>query len=140
MALLGRLFVDGLERPSYKIMANNPSEPKPQEDRVLTSARREAIVVFVVWALALTYTVSVCYFYGYGRDPKSLKFVLGFPDWVFWGIIVPWAVCIVFSLYFGARFVRDEKLEEEPAETPVAPSKSEGSEEMTNVEGRTSKE
>jgi hypothetical protein len=113
------------------------SQPKPQEDRVLVSARREAIVVFVVWLLALTYTVTVCYFYGYGRDPKSLQFVFGFPDWVFWGIIAPWAVCIAFSVFFGARFVRDEKLEEEPAETAVAAAKTDGGKETPTTQEAT---
>ncbi len=42
-----------------------------------------------------------------------MKFVFGFPDWVFWGIVVPWVVCSIFSLYFGATFVRDEDLGEE---------------------------
>ena len=57
------------------------------------------------------------YTYGYGRSLEDLTFVLGFPDWVFWGIIVPWSVCVAFSFYFGATFMRDHDLGEELPET-----------------------
>jgi hypothetical protein len=42
-----------------------------------------------------------------------LRFVWGFPDWIFWGVVTPWVVCALISLWFGARFVRDEDLGEE---------------------------
>jgi hypothetical protein len=87
--------------------------PASNDDPVLRSARREAIVVFGTWLAAMTYTVTYCYLNGYGRAPESLTFVLGFPDWVYWGIVAPWSVSILFSLYFGATFTRDEHLGEE---------------------------
>jgi hypothetical protein len=83
------------------------------DDPVLRSSRREAIVVFLTWLAAMTYTVTYCYLNGYNRKVESLKFVLGFPDWVFWGILAPWSVCVIFSFCFGAIFVRDEDLGEE---------------------------
>lgn len=86
---------------------------QPVPDPVLQSARREALVVLGTWLAAMGYTVSNCYLYGYHRDLADLKFVLGFPDWIFWGIVVPWGVCVVFSLWFGATFMRDEDLGEE---------------------------
>jgi hypothetical protein len=86
---------------------------KPTDDPVLRSARREAIVVLCAWLAAMAYTVTYCYLHGYNRKIESLTFVLGFPDWVFWGIVVPWSLCIVFSFYFGATFMRDEDLGEE---------------------------
>jgi hypothetical protein len=87
--------------------------PPPTDDPVLRSARREALVVFASWLAAMIYTVSYCYLNGYNRAQESLTFVLGFPDWVFWGIVVPWSVCIAFSFWFGATFMRDEDLGEE---------------------------
>ena len=87
--------------------------PEPADDHVLKSARREAVVVFVVWVCALAYTVTYCYLNGYDRSVEDLKFVLGFPDWVFWGIVVPWLVCAVISYWFSYRFMRDEELGEE---------------------------
>jgi hypothetical protein len=86
---------------------------QPIDDPVLRSGKREALVVLVIWLAAMAYTVTYCYLFGYNRTVESLTFVLGFPDWVFWGIVTPWSVCIVFSFYFGATFMRDEDLGEE---------------------------
>lgn len=87
--------------------------PEPAPDPVLTSARREALCVLGAWLATLCYVVPYCYLNGYGRPLESLTFVLGFPDWVFWGIVVPWLVCVAFSIWFGATFMCDEDLGEE---------------------------
>lgn len=87
--------------------------PQCREDPVLRSARREAIAVLLTWVAALTYTVTYCYLHGYGRSLGSLTFVLGFPDWVFWGIVVPWLLCCLLSTWFAFRFIRDEDLGED---------------------------
>ena len=89
------------------------SHPVP-EDPVLISARREAVVAFAIWFLALVYTVGYCTRFGYGRTIEDIHFVLGFPDWVFWGIVTPWAVCIVTSIIFGGFIMRDEDLGADP--------------------------
>jgi hypothetical protein len=86
------------------------------EDPVLVSARREALIVFAIWLAALTYTVTTCWIWGYGRDPQTLRFILGFPDWVFWGIICPWTVCFVISYIFSHWIMRDEVLGEDVGE------------------------
>lgn len=80
----------------------------PKEDPVLQSSRREAIAVLITWLAALIYTVTYCYLNGYNREYESLTFVFGFPDWVFWGIVIPWAICVVLSYLFSYWFIRDE--------------------------------
>ncbi len=89
---------------------------KPVDDPVLQSPRREAIVVIATWVVAMTYTVTYCYLFGYNRTVADLKFVFGFPDWIFWGVVTPWTACIVFSFFFGAMFMRDEDLGQDPSE------------------------
>ncbi|MEX1230577.1 MAG: hypothetical protein WEB58_10070 [Planctomycetaceae bacterium] len=96
-----------------------------QEDPVLVSSRREAIIVFVVFIIALFWSILASYDLGYlhhtdtgtyiGSHPENveLTYVFGFPHWVFWGIVIPWGSCIVFSIIFGAFLVRDEDLGEE---------------------------
>jgi hypothetical protein len=84
-----------------------------QEDPVLRSARREMIVTFVIFLCALTYTITYSYQNGYNRDPQSLTFVLGFPDWIFYGVIAPWAVCVGLSWVISSVFFRDEDLGQE---------------------------
>jgi hypothetical protein len=81
------------------------------EDSLLRSARREMLTAAAVWATALCYTVGVCTQYGYDRKPESLTYVLGFPDWVFWGIIIPWGTCTLIAAWFAFGFMVDENLE-----------------------------
>lgn len=83
----------------------------PAEDPLLKSARREAVVALLFWVLMLLVTLVVCYCLGYVRDPRlNPRFILGFPAWVFWGIMVPWAACIAFGTWFVCRFMKDEDL------------------------------
>jgi hypothetical protein len=90
------------------------------EDPTLTSGRREAIIVVLTWISALAYTMIYCLQHGYGRRVEDLKYVYGFPDWVFWGVIIPWGVCIAFSWIFASIWMRDEDLGEDPPGTGEA--------------------
>lgn len=89
--------------------------PRP-EDPVLVSARREAILVLGIWLLAASYTLGYCGVFGYGRQADTLTYVLGFPDWVFWGIVVPWLVCSFLSFVISNFVMTDEDLGEDVAE------------------------
>lgn len=82
----------------------------PQENPVLVSSRREMFVAIGIWAIATVWCIGYCSQYGYNRDPESLTFVLGFPDWIFWGIVAPWGACTVVSFAFAFGFMRDEDL------------------------------
>lgn len=85
------------------------------EDPVVRSSRREAVITGVTFLAALAWTIGYCGLYAYGRKAdESLKFILGIPDWVFWGVVTPWVICIVFSMYFGAFVMGDEDLGAEP--------------------------
>lgn len=86
----------------------------PADDPLLVSARREALVCTAIWLAAGIYTITYCTLYGYHRTLESLTFVLGFPDWIFWGIVAPWGVCTVVSGIFCMFFMTDEPLEDEP--------------------------
>lgn len=85
-----------------------------REDPVLRNARREACLALGMWLVAMIYTITYCYLHGYGRAPESLTFVLWFPDWVFWGIVVPWGVCVTVSTIFAFFVMGDESLGEDP--------------------------
>lgn len=94
------------------------------EDPLLRSARREARVVFCVWLAALLYTIGYCYAFGYGRGSQTPTLWFGVPDWVLWGIVLPWTLCTVISWWFGLRFMSDDDLggetegELDPREAP----------------------
>ncbi|REK17925.1 MAG: DUF997 family protein [Planctomycetota bacterium] len=86
---------------------------RPQEDILVRRGRREAAIAVGLWLVAMIYTIGYCYFNGYDREADSLSFVLWFPDWVFWGVIAPWGLCLLFSLVFAFRIMGDEPLGEE---------------------------
>jgi hypothetical protein len=87
---------------------------RPPEDAVVRAARREAALALGMWLVAMCYTVTYCYFRGYGRSPDDLRFVLWFPDWVFWGIVLPWVACVLLSVVFAFRVMGTESLGPDP--------------------------
>jgi hypothetical protein len=106
------------------------SDPHPSR-QLVHNARREAWIVFWVWAFALVWSVGWYYLFGYQHDETSLPvrlglaeatpalpptLVLGFPSWVFWGIIVPWMACSVFTVWFGLQGMADDDLGTEKQE------------------------
>jgi hypothetical protein len=106
------------------------------EDVLLGNSRREAWIVLLAWLGSLIYTVSVCYLFGYlthepsgtsvgpdvasllgpltsfNRNPESLTtpLGLGIPDWVFYGIVLPWVACIALTLWFCFRYFSEDDL------------------------------
>ena len=97
------------------------------EDPVLKSGRREMLVAGAFWLAALVWTCGYCGLYGYHLKPEDLKFVLGFPDWIFWGVVCPWVLCVLISGVFAFFFMQDVDLGDtdetaQPLEGAYAPS------------------
>ena len=97
---------------------------------------REAIVILTIWLACFIYSVTFSYLYGYlshepdpdslgtsvselagplhslDRAPETLStpLGLGIPDWVFYGLIVPWLVCIAITFWFCLFYFADDDL------------------------------
>jgi len=82
----------------------------PSGRPVLERSAREARLALGVWAAAFVYTIVYCAPNAYGRTAESLTFILGFPDWVFWGILAPWSTCVAISAAFAFFTMEDEDL------------------------------
>ena len=80
-------------------------------DPAYRSALRETWAILGLFAAALAYTIAYCYRFGYGRDPESVVLYAGIPDWVFWGVFVPWFACILATTWFCFFYMKDEDLE-----------------------------
>ncbi len=93
-----------------------PPEPAGKEQRLLQNARREGLVILVAWAVALVWSVAGSCLLGYRRAPGDITLVLGMPDWVFWCIVLPWAACVLFSVWFCFFYMADDDLGEDPDE------------------------
>ncbi len=87
--------------------------PERPEDPVLKSSRREAVVALLLFAAACVWTLLYTALRGYGRKAETLTFVLGMPDWVFWGILLPWGASFVAAFWFAYGFMKDEDLGQE---------------------------
>ena len=110
--------------------------------RLFRHARREALVVLAVWVVALVWTVGYCWLRGYeraaddalvrsglaaARDADNFQQVLGLPDWVFFGILLPWLACTVFTMLYSVWGLKDDDLgkeaeEEQPAQGEIPPA------------------
>ena len=88
----------------------SPLRASSLEDPVVRSGRREALWTLSLWLAAAIYSVTYCTLWGYDRPIERLRFVLWFPDWVFWGIVAPWGVCTVVSIYFALYVIEDDPL------------------------------
>jgi len=97
---------------------------RPEEsshwDPVLVHARRELVVIVSSFAICCLWSVGTCYSLGFGTSGDALETVLGMPAWVFWGIVVPWLACDVFTLWFCFAFMADDPLGEKEEEEQAA--------------------
>jgi hypothetical protein len=85
-----------------------------KEQRLLRNARREGLLILGVWLAALVWCVSVGYFAGSPPSSGELSLVLGMPAWVFWGVALPWGICLVFSVWFCFAYIADDDLGRDP--------------------------
>ncbi|HJT79534.1 MAG TPA: DUF997 family protein [Gemmataceae bacterium] len=95
------------------------TQPPPQpgkEQQLLRHARRESLLIMALWALCLVWSVGSAYVLGYNRDPDTVRLILGMPDWVFWSVVLPWALCLLFSVWFCFAFMADDDLGQDPDE------------------------
>jgi hypothetical protein len=84
-------------------------------DPVLKNSRREAIIIGLTWLAATTYCCAYSYLDGYIRPghplgPDDVRPIFGVPHWVFWGFLVPWLVCGVFTFWFAGFYMTDDDL------------------------------
>lgn len=86
---------------------------------VVKSAKREAILVLSLWAIACAFTVGYCCLRGYGGTLADTNFIFGFPEWVFVGIVAPWIFWSAVSTLVANWVITDDDLgEEADAEEP----------------------
>jgi uncharacterized membrane protein YidH (DUF202 family) len=96
---------------SEGIMTESVCKPvRDNLDPVVRHAYREATVVLAVWLVGIGWTVGYCAITGYNVPPEQIRITLGMPNWVFWGILVPWVLVILFTIWFGLFYIADDEL------------------------------
>lgn len=91
--------------------------PTNREDGniVLRHSRREGLGIALVWLLCMIYCCAFAHANGYIRPDRPLgvedvRPIWGVPFWVFWGVLVPWAVVSAFGIYYAIAVIRDDDL------------------------------
>ena len=87
-----------------------------KEQQLLANARREALIIMAVWLIALIWSVASGYLLGYHREPNQVRLLFGMPQWVFWSVVLPWGICLVFSFWFCFKHMADDDLGCDPDE------------------------
>jgi hypothetical protein len=97
-------------------MPEQANKPRGKEQVLLQHARREGLLIMAVWAVTLTWSVGSGYLLGYHRPAQEIGLILGIPDWIFWSVVLPWATCLAFSVWFCFAFMADDDLGQDPEE------------------------
>ena len=84
-----------------------------REQQLLRHARREGLVIMAVWAASLAWSAGYAALFGYRQPPGSVRIVWGFPSWVLWSVVVPWGLCLIFTVWFCFFFMADDDLGED---------------------------
>ena len=77
---------------------------------LLQNARREALVVLLIWLVTLVWTVGGSYALGYGQPPEQIRVIMGVPEWIAFGVLAPWMFSTAATIWFGFFFMKDDDL------------------------------
>lgn len=70
-------------------------------------ARREALHILIAWAVCLIWTIGYCAISAY--RPGDVSLVWGMPAWVVFGIVLPWLIATIYSLWFALFHMKDRE-------------------------------
>jgi hypothetical protein len=87
----------------------SPPADRP-EQRLLRHARREGLVIMALWAVCLAWSTVYAAVFGYRAPAANSPLILGMPSWVFWAVVFPWGLCLLFSVWFCFFFMADDDL------------------------------
>ena len=88
------------------------NEHSSAETSNLRQSRRELWLILLAWLGCALWVISYCSTNGYDLAPEEVSTVLGFPDWVFWGVVTPWMIANAFTFWFCLRFLKNDGDEE----------------------------
>lgn len=80
----------------------NDVEKKRRKEEYLKS-KKEFKKGVIVTAIFILFSTIVSYFLGYKRSFAEIKYILGFPDWVFYGVLLPWIAIVLYTIFFAKK-------------------------------------
>ncbi|MBN1380019.1 MAG: DUF997 family protein [Gammaproteobacteria bacterium] len=90
-------------------MIKRQSKPNHScDDPVFLRTKREAFYILVAWTVGMIWTVGYCFVTGYNVPSEKIKATMGIPNWVFFGVLVPWIIITIFSIWFSLFYIADD--------------------------------
>lgn len=89
---------------------DDPKEPESLSESFHQS-RREFRFMIVAWSCFAAWTLTYVSRKGDGQPGESLHLVWGMPEWVVFGILIPWGLGLALTVWFALRFMKDTDLE-----------------------------
>jgi hypothetical protein len=81
---------------------------------------KEAMVALLLWLGAGIWVISVSYWLGYKRPVHS---VAGIPNWVVWGVLLPWVTLFILHTWYSLWFLRaDDRGDDSKNSQPSQPT------------------
>ena len=75
----------------------------------ITQARREFVYILIAWTAFMAWVIGYAKWNAYPADPSAIRLVFGLPEWVLWGIAVPWITATTFTVWFALRVLQDHE-------------------------------
>ncbi len=69
-------------------------------------ARREALQILILSGICMIWTVGYCGMFAYRTS--EVTFLWGIPQWVIFGIALPWLSATVYSLWFALIHMKEK--------------------------------
>lgn len=69
--------------------------------------------MLIAWVVFATWTITYVGRNGSLEPGESPRLVLGMPDWVVYGVGIPWILGIAVTVWFATFFMKDTNLDPE---------------------------
>lgn len=82
-------------------------------DPIFVTGLREAKWILLMWLSCFIWTMTYCISNGYQTevDPSTFPTVFGIPEWVAWGVGLPWVIANIVTVAFCFGYMQDGDLE-----------------------------
>ncbi|MEM6277978.1 MAG: DUF997 family protein [Verrucomicrobiota bacterium] len=87
-------------------------EREPLADSFRQS-RKEFLCMIGIWAFFAVWTMTCNSILAPLREGEEVPLLFGMPEWVVWGVALPWVLALSVTIWFALRFMKDTELEEE---------------------------
>lgn len=88
-------------------MMGNHSENEVRKNYL--KSLKEFKVSIIVGGLFILVSCVISYLMGYSRSPEDIKLILGFPDWIFFGVLLPWILIVLFTIFYSLTLMKGDE-------------------------------